>query len=200
MIDLSWLTSEAHRIHDFFHSIFYVVVSLLMVIGIALEYFRMSLGAMPGFQLILVRSLIAVILLVAYPEISNTVALVADTVTEKLGNFTSMSEVLSKAGETIHQKSFSWTSPGDLVVMAISYIVYFFLYVAVFFYDVGVSFCLTLLYVFSPILISLFVLPQTASACSGLFRSRDAGRPGLRRPRECRSSRRGRARSSRPCA
>jgi hypothetical protein len=171
MMDLNWITSEAHRIHDFFHSIFYVFVSLLLIVGIFIEYFKMSLGAMPAFQTLLMRSLIAVILLVAYPEISNTIASIADAVSNQLGNFQSMHEVLSKAGEAIHQRSFSWTSASDWIVVAISYIVYFFLYISIFFYDAGIVFCLTILYVFSPVLIALYVLPQTASACSGLFRS-----------------------------
>lgn len=171
MIDFSWLAPEAGRIHDLFVSVFYTLVGLLLVIGIVMDYFKWPLGGVPNFQITLSRALIAVILLVAYPQISNAVAEIADIVSNQLGHFDSFDHVLTKAGDIIHQRSFHWTNPSDWVVVIISYIVYFFLYIAVFMFNSGIGFCMTLIYAFSPLLIALFVLPQTASACSGLFRS-----------------------------
>jgi hypothetical protein len=40
----------------------------------------------------------------------------------------------------------------------------------VFFFDAAIIFCMLLLYIFSPLMIAFFILPQTAGMTSGLFR------------------------------
>jgi hypothetical protein len=41
----------------------------------------------------------------------------------------------------------------------------------VFFFDAAIVYCLVLLYIFSPLMIAFYILPQTASLTSGLFRT-----------------------------
>jgi hypothetical protein len=114
---------------------------------------------------------VAAILLVAYPEISNIVAVVADSVADKLGGFNNIHLVLSKAGETLKAHSWSWTSIGDTLIWIVTYLAYFLLFVTVFFFDAAVIYCMAILYIFSPVLIVFYILPQTASLTGGLFRS-----------------------------
>ena len=171
MIDLTWISTEARSIHDFFVSIFYLLAGLLLALGVLLEYFKLPIGGTPAFSQLLGRTLIAAILLVAYPEISNAVAAVADSVADKLGGFNNIHAVLEKAGDTLKAHSWSWTSIGDTLIWIVTYLAYFLLYVTVFFFDAAVIYCMTLLYIFSPVLIVFYILPQTASVTSGLFRS-----------------------------
>lgn len=171
MLDISWLSTEARAIHDFFVSIFYLLASLLIVIGVLIDYFKMTTGGTPHFSQLAGRALVAAILLAAYPEISNTIAAAADAISDKLGGFNNVHQVLDKAGETLKNQSWSWTSVGDTLIWAVSYLAYFFLYVTVFFFDAAIIYCLVLLYIFSPLMIALYILPQTAGITSGLFRA-----------------------------
>lgn len=171
MLDIGWLSTEARAIHDFFVSIFYILASLLLVIGILTEFFKLPIGGTPSFSQLVGRALIAAILLVAYPEISNAIAAIADAVSDKLGGFNNVHQVLDKAGKTLKEHAWSWTAVGDTLIWAVSYLAYFFLYVTVFFFDAAIVYCLVLLYVFSPLMIALYILPQTAAITSGLFRT-----------------------------
>ena len=91
-MDISWISSEAKTIHAFFVSIFYLLATVLLLIGVLIEYFKFPLGGTPGFSHLVGRALVAAILLVAYPEISNTVAAVSDSVAERIGSLNSFSE------------------------------------------------------------------------------------------------------------
>ncbi|PIU00991.1 MAG: hypothetical protein COT74_00320 [Bdellovibrionales bacterium CG10_big_fil_rev_8_21_14_0_10_45_34] len=170
-MDISWVSAEAKQIHTFFVSIFYLVATVLILLGVVIEYFKIPLGNMPAFSQLIGRALIATILLVAYPEISNTICALADAIAERLGDVNNYSNVLSTAGEALKQHSWSWTSIGDSLLSVVSYLAYFILYITVYFFDAAIIYCLVLLYIFSPIMIVFFILPQTAGLTSGLFRA-----------------------------
>ncbi len=68
-MDISWISSQAKEIHTFFVSIFYILATLLLLIGVLLEYFKMPIGGVPATSQLVGRALVAAILLVAYPEI-----------------------------------------------------------------------------------------------------------------------------------
>lgn len=170
-MDISWISSEAKTIHTFFVSIFYLLATILLLIGVLIEYFKMPLGGMPAFSQLIGRAVIAAILLVAYPEISNIVAAVADSVADKIGGLSSFHHVLQSAGAALKEHSWSWTSVGDTLLSVVSYAAYLVLYVTIFFFDAAIVYCLVLLYIFSPVMIAFYILPQTASLTSGLFRT-----------------------------
>lgn len=170
-MDISWISSQAKEIHTFFVSIFYILATLLLLIGVIIEYFKMPLGGVPAFSQLVGRALIATILLVAYPEISNTIAAVADAVADKLGSINTYSNVLQSAGAILKDHSWSWTSIGDTLLSVVAYAVYFILYFSVYFFDAAIVYCLVLLYIFSPLMIVFYILPQTAAMTGGLFRT-----------------------------
>ena len=170
-MDISWISSQAQQIHTFFVSIFYILATILLALGVLIDYFKMPIGGAPSFVQLVGRALIAAILLVAYPEISNTVAAVADAVADKLGSINSFTSVLQSAGAALKQHSWSWTSIGDTLLSVVAYAAYLILYVTVFFFDAAIVYCLTLLYIFSPLMIAFYILPGTSSMTSGLFRT-----------------------------
>lgn len=170
-MDISWISTQAKEIHTFFVSIFYVFATLLLLIGVVIEYFKMPIGGVPAFSQLVGRALVAAVLLIAYPEISNTVAAVADAVADKLGSLNTFDNVLQSAGATLKDHSWSWTSIGDTLLSVVAYAAYLILYITVFFFDAAIVYCLVLLYIFSPIMIVFYILPQTAAMTSGLFRT-----------------------------
>jgi len=170
-MDISWISSEAKTIHAFFVSIFYLVATILLLIGVLIEFFKAPIGGVPAFSQLIGRALVAAILLVAYPEISNTVSAIADSMAERLGGVNNYHHVLASAGDAIKQHSWSWTSIGDTLLSIVSYAAYLILYITIFFFDAAIVYCLVLLYIFSPLLIVFYILPQTASLTGGLFRT-----------------------------
>lgn len=170
-MDISWISTQAKEIHTFFVSIFYSLAVLLILIGVLIDYFKLPIGGVPAFQQLVGRALVAAILLIAYPQISNGISAVADAVSDHLGSIGTIHNVLKTAGSIFKEHSWSWTSLGDTLLSVVAILAYFLLYLTVFFFDAAIVYCLVLLYIFSPIMIAFYILPQTASMTGGLFRT-----------------------------
>ncbi|MBP9709255.1 MAG: hypothetical protein KBD78_16590 [Oligoflexales bacterium] len=171
MFDLNWITAEAQQLHGTFQSVFYVLVATLLVLGIILEYFRLPLGGMPATGILVGRALVAIILLVSYREVVNTLSLLSDDLTKQLGSLDTLSDVLQKFGDKVDKFQMDWLSARSLFITGLSILTYVFLFFSVIVSEAAHAFTLMLLYVFSPLLIALFVLPQTSGATKGLYRT-----------------------------
>ena len=171
MPDMTWLSQQAQLIHSYFSSLFYLFVTVLLLIGVMCEYFKFSIGGIPSFAPLLGRVLIAAILLHTYPEIARTVADFSDLMAKKLGDLNQFKFVLNHMADKVQHFSWSWVSVKGSLVLFISFITFFLLYFSVHVTQAFLIYTWAVLYVFSPILIALYVLPQTAGATSGLFRS-----------------------------
>lgn len=171
MGDLNWLSQEAHKIHDWFQAIFYVLITVFLLIGVMIEYFKMPLGSTPSFGPLVGRVLIASILLHTYPEVANVINDLTAALSNHLGDLTQFKLALDKMGDKLEQLTWSWTSVRQSVIVTISYLCFFLLYFSVHVAQALYLYSSVLLYIFSPVLIALFVLPQTAGATSGLYRS-----------------------------
>lgn len=170
-MDMSWLAQEAKQIHALFAGLFYSMVLTLLLIGVVLNYFRMPLGHVPEFLSLLGRAIVAAFLLVALPEIMNTIAEITDSVARDVGELNNFKLVLGRLGDKIGTLTWSWVSVKDSVLLIISYVTFLLLYVSVYMADTLFLFTWTLLYIFSPVLIAAFVLPSTAQATRGLFQA-----------------------------
>lgn len=171
MMDMSWLATEAQKIHSLFQGTFYVLISLLLVLGVVLEYFKMPLGEMPSFPQLVGRVLIAAILMHSYPTITNAIADIADAAASQLGDLNHYQLVLDRMGDKLGEFSWSWVSIKDSILLLISFLTFFLLYFSLHVAQAFYLYTWTLLYVFSPVLTAMFVLPATASATKALFRS-----------------------------
>ena len=169
--DISWLAIEAKKIHEIFTGYFYLLVTVLMLIGITVEYFKWPIGQIPNFGTLVGRALIAALLLHAYPDITNLTADITDAVAGKLGDLNNFKLILDRMGDKLGELSFSWVSFKETVMLLISFLTFFILYFSIHIADSFYIYVWVMLYVFSPLLIALFVLPVTASATSALFRS-----------------------------
>jgi len=171
MADIGWLSNQAHQIHSTFMSLFYVLVTLLLCLGVFVEYFKWPLGGVPSFSVLVGRVFIAAILLNTYPEVSNTIAEVSDALSKQLGGMNQFTEALAQLGQHLKSLTFSWVSVRDLITVLISFGTFFLLYFSIHVVEAFLLYAWTLLYVFSPLLIAFFVLPATASATKALYRT-----------------------------
>lgn len=124
--DLSWLSQEAHNIHAAFCDVFYLLALVLLTLGVVLEYFKLPLGGVPAPQLLVGRVVVAWMMLVSFPEVTNALAGVTDALVAKIGTYSDFERVLAKLGERLDGASFSWTSLKNALILAISYLSFFF--------------------------------------------------------------------------
>ncbi|MGE4107746.1 MAG: hypothetical protein AB7F66_11065 [Bacteriovoracia bacterium] len=171
MTDLNWLAQEAKQIHAIFNGMFYGLASLLLVLGVVIEYFKLPLGGVPWIPQLIGRTLVAAILLNSYPEVTNSLSDVTDALVSQIGNYNDFHLVLDKMGDKLSEFTFSWTSVKETLMLGFSFITFFLLYISVYIANAGVIFVWVLLFIFSPILIALFILPSTAVATKALYRS-----------------------------
>ncbi len=171
MMNLNWLALEAQKLHAIFQNAFFGVVTLLLLIAVVLDFFKITMGSSPGISTILGRCLIATLLLIALPEIMNSVASITDSIAHEIGDLNNFKIVLSRMGEKLKSLAWSWTSVKDMVILVVSFLSFFILYVSVYFADAAFLYAWTLIYVFSPIILALYVLPVTAGATTAMFRS-----------------------------
>lgn len=170
-MDMNWLSTEAKVIHTIFSSFFYSIVLLMITFGVVLNFFKMPLGQVPEFFQLVGRAIVAAFILAALPEIMNFLADVTDQLSSELGQINNFKLVVSRLGEKIGTLTWSWVSVKDSVLLLISYVTFFLLYVSVYIADAMYLLIWTLIYVFSPLLIAAFTLPSTAAATRGLFQS-----------------------------
>ncbi len=171
MNDMNWISSQAHQIHGTFLSLFYVVITLLLSLGVFIEYFKWPLGGVPSFATLVGRTLIAALLLSSYSDVANAIADVSDGLSSKLGDLNQFKLVLSSMGDHLKTLSFSWVSVRELPTTVISFLGFFLLYFSVHVVEAFLLYAWAVLYVFSPIMIALFVLPATSSATKALYRT-----------------------------
>ena len=171
MGDLSWLAQEARQVHAVFESLFYGLVTTLLLLGLVSEYFKWPLGGVPSFGPLIGRVLIAAFLLHTYTDVTNLFAEFTDGLAIKLGDLNKIKMVLDRMGEKLGDLTWSWVSVKDSVTLLLSFVTFFVLYFSVHVANAFILYTWTLLYVFSPLLIALFVIPATSGATKALYRS-----------------------------
>ena len=127
-MDMHWLSNEARHIHSLFAGLFFSLVLTLLLLGVLMGYFKMSMASVPDFLSLVGRAVIAAFLLVAFPEIMNTLAQITDQLSQEVGHLNNLSLVVSRLGEKIGDLSFSWVSVKDSVLLVVSYVSFFIVY------------------------------------------------------------------------
>lgn len=171
MLDVSWLATEAQKLHSIFQNAFFVMLSAFLLLAVIMEFFKMPLGESPGFTTLLSRCLFATLILIALPEIMNFIGDATDSIVQEIGSLNQFKVVLDRMGDRLRELSWSWTSVKDMVLLVVSFLSFFILYITVYFSDAAYLYCWTLIYVFSPLVLALYVFPATAGATSALFKS-----------------------------
>jgi hypothetical protein len=169
--DLAWLSREAQTIHAIFTGMFYSVALTLLLVGVMMEFFKFPIGGVPQMAPLVGRVLVAAIMLHSYAEVSNFLSEITDALATRLGNLNEFHNVLSRMGDKLGEFSWSWTSIKETTTLVFSFITFFLLYISIYIANAGVIYVWVLLYVFSPLLIALFILPSTAAATKAMYRS-----------------------------
>lgn len=146
-MDMSWLATEAKTLHSIFQNAFYVMISTFLVLAIVIEYFKLPLGGVPAIPQLVGRVFIACLLMVATPEIMNMLSHVTDGFVGEIGKLTQLDHVLDRLQDKLGELSWSWVSVKDTLMIVISYLSFFALYVTVYLADAVFLFSWMLLYI-----------------------------------------------------
>lgn len=170
-MDMNWLATEAKSLHQIFNNLFYIMVTTALIAGVTIEYFKLPLGGVPQFSQLAGRVLTAAILLAAVPELMNILASATDSLVTEIGGLNQFDLVMKTMGDKLGSLSLSWVSFKDAIILIISFLTFYLLYITVYLMDAFFVFAWMMLYIMAPLLIALFVLPATQSATKQLFRS-----------------------------
>ncbi|MBI3294435.1 MAG: hypothetical protein HYZ71_06860 [Deltaproteobacteria bacterium] len=171
LTDLTWLSQEARGVHHTIELCFWALLTFLLILGVVLEMFKMSLGQLPSLGTLVARVLIAVILLQSYPMVSNQIADVSDALSTQVGHLNQFDAIREKLGKKFSEMTLSWLSVKESITMIVCYVIFVLFHLSYYIAEAFLLYAWTLLYVFSPILIALYVIPATASATGALYRS-----------------------------
>lgn len=171
MNDVSWVVETSHQIRPIFENMFYLFVTVLLLLGVLIEYFKLPLGGVPAFAPLVGRALVAFLLLESYTEIANFLGQFSDALAADINQTTDLLAGVQQAWDKIQAMDWGWTSLGQTLIWFLGYIVYAVLYLSVFFFDAALLYVWVICYVLSPLLIGFFVLPQTSGATKALYRT-----------------------------
>ena len=163
--------TKHQNLHHYFSSIFYLFMTFLFVIGLLLEYFKLPLGGMPSFPVLVGRVFIAALLLHSFPEVSQLLLDLSQALSHKLGDPNGFFIVRAKMADKFHQFSMHWVSVKETLTVAIAWCCFVLFHFSIYVAEAFQLYTWVMLYIFSPILIALFVLPVTSGATSALYRS-----------------------------
>ena len=170
MTDFSWLAQEAKSLHTLFENIFYGIVTVLILIGVAIEFFKIPLGGTPSVQILIGRAVIATVMLITFPEVTNTLADLTDNLGQEIGDLSNITKVTERLSEKLEQETFS-IQVKRLVIGAVAFLSHLILYISLFILDALYFFTWSVLYIIAPLCFALFALPQTAGLAKNLYKS-----------------------------
>ncbi len=150
MNQFEMLGALALKLHNEFKNLYYLMLPLFFAVSIAMAWFRNPQGS-PEFIESLKRTFIGTLLLVAFPEITDTILLVANGLAEKISDMNGLENMMQMAAQKTKGYTLSTTSIilafNDFIVAALSFLSYIILYVA--------RYIMVALYHFSWIFLSL---------------------------------------------
>ncbi len=137
-----------------------------MVFLLALEVLK---DESPNLRDLLRRIVISILLLYTFDWVIDTIAIIGDSVTERINGLEKLSEVLSHLGPNYSGKD-SWFNLRETAIYIFSLAAYIVAYLGFFVATALTHFVWTILYVASPLMILMYVSRHTAYVTSSLYK------------------------------
>lgn len=133
MPEFELLGSLMRDLHQEFVRIYYLFLPVFFALAVVVAWVKSPTGS-PEFVDIIKRTVVATVLLVAFPDISKAILFVADGVAEKIDSMNSLDHVIRMAQEKSEGYSMSVSSIilqfNDLIIATLSFLSYIILYIA----------------------------------------------------------------------
>lgn len=133
MPEFELLGSLMRDLHQEFVRMYYLFLPVFFALAVLVAWVKSPTGS-PEFVDIIKRTVVATVLLVAFPDISKAILFVADGVAEKIDSMNSLDHVIRMAQEKSEGYSMSVSSIilqfNDLIIATLSFLSYIILYIA----------------------------------------------------------------------
>lgn len=133
--DVSWVIETSRDLRMIFESMFYAFVTLLLLVGVVIEYFKLPLGGLPTLAPLVGRVLVAFLLLASYTEVANGISKVSDALSADINGTNDLLTGVQLAWDKMQKLDWGWTSIGQTLIWFVGYLSYAVLYLSVFFFD-----------------------------------------------------------------
>ncbi|HMN68283.1 MAG TPA: hypothetical protein PKC28_07060 [Bdellovibrionales bacterium] len=174
MPDFSQLSPLMQQLHAEFVKIYFLLLPGFFALALCLQWFRSANGTM-DFLDILKRALISTLLLIAFPEISQAIAAIADGIAEKIDKLNSLQGILDMAKLKIQTYSFSakdfLLGHDDLFTAVLTFFSYWLLLLARYVTAVMYNFFWVFLIAISPLLLLFNLFKGTSHMTANLFKA-----------------------------
>ncbi len=166
------LGALALKLHNEFKSLYYMMLPIFFAAAIGMAWFRSPQGG-PEFVEVLKQIFIGSLLLVAFPEITDTILLITNGIAAKVDDMSGLENMMQMASQKAKSYTLSPTSVilafDDLMVAVLSYLSYIVLYVARYVMVALYHFSWIFLSLISPLILLFHVFSSKMTA--NLFRS-----------------------------
>jgi hypothetical protein len=173
MPDFGLLGSLMRDLHQEFVRIYYLMLPIFFAIAVASAWFRSPGGGVDFFDT-LRRTVIATLLLAAFPDISRAIVFVADGIADKIDQMNNLDTIIRMAQEKSQGYSMSVKSIllqfDDLIVAGLSFIRYLVLYVARYLTLAMYHFFWLFYMITAPLLLLFNLFPSTSQITKNLFK------------------------------
>ncbi len=167
------LGSLMRDLHQEFVRIYYLMLPVFFALSIALAWFRAP-GAGLDFVDTLRRTVVATLLLAAFPDISRAIVFVADGLAERIDQMNNIDVIIRMAQEKSQNYSTSVKSLllqfDDLIIAGLSFISYLVLYIARYLTLAMYHFFWVFYMVTAPLLLLFNLFPGTSQITKNLFK------------------------------
>lgn len=173
VLDFNLMGSLMKDLHQEFVRMYYLMLPVFFCLSIAVTWIRNPLGS-PDFIDVLKRAVVSTLILAAFPEISQTILLIADGIAEKIDGMNSLDTVIRMAQEKSESYSMSPSSLllqfNDLIVALLSFLSFLLLYIARYLTIAMYHFFWMFYIVSAPLLLLFNLFPSTTNVSANLFR------------------------------
>lgn len=173
MPEFELLGSLMRDLHQEFVKLYYMLLPVFFALAVVVAWFKSPTGS-PEFLEIIKRTVVATILLVAFPDISKAILFVADGITEKIDKLSGLDTVIRMAQEKSESYSMSVSSVilafNDLVIATLSFLSYLVLYIARYLTVAMYHFFWTFFMIAAPLLLLFNLFEGTKEITKNLFK------------------------------
>jgi hypothetical protein len=173
MPNFDLLGSLTRDLHQEFVRMYYLLLPVFFALSVAMTWFKSPQGS-PEFLDVLKRAVISTILLVAFPDISKAIIFIADGITERIDQLSSLDTFIRMAQEKAQNYSVSQTTIllhfNDLIIATLSFLSYLILYVARYLTIAMYHFFWIFFMISSPLLLLFNMFANTSQITKNLFK------------------------------
>jgi len=173
MLDFSLLSPLMRELHAECIKIFYLILPVFFALAVAIQWFKRGQGTVDLID-ILKRTVVSTLLLVAFPEISDAIISITEGVASRIDAVQSLDKFISIAEEKVNGYTASPSSLllgfNDLFLACLTFLSFFFLYIARYLTLALFHFFWLFYVVTAPLLLLFHIFSSTSQVTANLFR------------------------------